>query len=202
MADLNDAPDIPLGLTFDDVLLIPAHSPVVPRQVRLNTRLTRTLSLNIPLLSAAMAPWLTPMALAPSLLVGGFPVGGMSAVMKNPKAPPEVNEQAMAKVRDDKTRESGDGFDGSWVAHPDLVPLCHPVALHAVLKRRCLLSGRSRLRRFVRSCGGAIRWGLSLASVPLSCPTPPLSKAAMSSSVSGLGFGACENVFVAISNDF
>ena len=29
----------------------------------------------------------------------------------------------MAKVRDDKERESGDGFDGTWVAHPDLVPL-------------------------------------------------------------------------------
>jgi malate synthase len=39
----------------------------------------------------------------------------------------EVNEKAMAKVREDKTRESGDGFDGSWVAHPDLVPLCKEV---------------------------------------------------------------------------
>ena len=34
----------------------------------------------------------------------------------------EVNEAALAKVRDDKPREAGDGFDGSWVAHPDLVP--------------------------------------------------------------------------------
>ena len=42
------------ALTFDDVLLIPAHSTVVPREVSLTTRLTRTLSLNIPLLSAAM----------------------------------------------------------------------------------------------------------------------------------------------------
>jgi malate synthase len=33
----------------------------------------------------------------------------------------------MAKVREDKTREAGDGFDGSWVAHPDLVPLCREV---------------------------------------------------------------------------
>ncbi len=33
----------------------------------------------------------------------------------------------MAKVREDKTRESADGFDGSWVAHPDLVPLCREV---------------------------------------------------------------------------
>ena len=36
---------------------------------------------------------------------------------------PEVNATAMARVRDDKERESGDGFDGTWVAHPDLVPL-------------------------------------------------------------------------------
>ena len=35
---------------------------------------------------------------------------------------PEVNEVALARVREDKVRESGDGFDGTWVAHPDLVP--------------------------------------------------------------------------------
>jgi malate synthase len=34
-----------------------------------------------------------------------------------------VNEIALAKVREDKERESGDGFDGTWVAHPDLVPV-------------------------------------------------------------------------------
>jgi malate synthase len=38
-----------------------------------------------------------------------------------------VNAVALAKVRDDKTREAGDGFDGSWVAHPDLVPVCKEV---------------------------------------------------------------------------
>jgi malate synthase len=36
---------------------------------------------------------------------------------------PEVNEVALAKVREDKVREAGDGFDGTWVAHPDLVPI-------------------------------------------------------------------------------
>ncbi len=36
---------------------------------------------------------------------------------------PEVNENALARVREDKARESGDGFDGTWVAHPDLVPV-------------------------------------------------------------------------------
>jgi len=38
-----------------------------------------------------------------------------------------VNERALAKVREDKEREAGDGFDGSWVAHPDLVPICREV---------------------------------------------------------------------------
>jgi IMP dehydrogenase len=42
------------ALTFDDVLLLPAHSRVLPREVSLKTRLTRTLELNIPLVSAAM----------------------------------------------------------------------------------------------------------------------------------------------------
>src|SRR5262249_26115052 len=40
---------------------------------------------------------------------------------------PEVTAIALAKVREDKTRESADGFDGSWVAHPDLVALCKEV---------------------------------------------------------------------------
>jgi malate synthase len=40
---------------------------------------------------------------------------------------PEVNEVALTRVRDDKLRESGDGFDGTWVAHPDLVPVATEV---------------------------------------------------------------------------
>ena len=43
-----------LGLSFDDVLLQPARSNVLPRDVDLTTRLTRTIALNVPLLSAAM----------------------------------------------------------------------------------------------------------------------------------------------------
>ena len=42
------------ALTFDDVLLLPAHSVVLPRNVNLSSQLTRTISLNIPLVSAAM----------------------------------------------------------------------------------------------------------------------------------------------------
>ena len=54
---------------------------------------------------------------------GAFAIGGMAAFIPS-RRDPEVNERAFAKVREDKTREARAGFDGSWVAHPDLVPLC------------------------------------------------------------------------------
>jgi malate synthase len=57
---------------------------------------------------------------------GAFAMGGMAAFIPN-RRDPEVTEQALAKVRADKQREAGDGFDGSWVAHPDLVPVCREV---------------------------------------------------------------------------
>jgi malate synthase len=57
---------------------------------------------------------------------GAFAMGGMAAFIPS-RRDPEVNAVALAKVTDDKTREAGDGFDGSWVAHPDLVPVCKEV---------------------------------------------------------------------------
>jgi malate synthase len=57
---------------------------------------------------------------------GAHAMGGMAAFIPS-RRDPEVNAVAMAKVREDKTREAGDGFDGSWVAHPDLVALCQEV---------------------------------------------------------------------------
>ena len=57
---------------------------------------------------------------------GAHAIGGMAAFIPS-RRDPEVNEVALAKVRDDKQRESGDGFDGTWVAHPDLVPVATEV---------------------------------------------------------------------------
>src|SRR5215208_166907 len=57
---------------------------------------------------------------------GAFAMGGMSAFIPSRKRP-EINSQAVAKVREDKQREAGDGFDGTWVAHPDLVPVAMEV---------------------------------------------------------------------------
>ena len=53
---------------------------------------------------------------------GAFAMGGMSAYIPV-KADPAANEKAMQKVREDKSREAGDGHDGTWVAHPGLVPI-------------------------------------------------------------------------------
>src|SRR5580704_8754686 len=57
---------------------------------------------------------------------GAHAMGGMAAFIPN-RRDPEVTERALAKVREDKARESGDGFDGSWVAHLHLVPICREV---------------------------------------------------------------------------
>ena len=66
------------ALTFDDVLLVPAHSIVMPREVNLSTQLTRNITLNIPLVSAAMDT-VTEARLAIALAQ----VGGMGIIHKN-----------------------------------------------------------------------------------------------------------------------
>ncbi|MFF4312718.1 malate synthase A [Streptomyces sp. NPDC001507] len=53
---------------------------------------------------------------------GAHAIGGMAAFIPS-RRDPEVNKVAFEKVRADKDREANDGFDGSWVAHPDLVPI-------------------------------------------------------------------------------
>ncbi|MFT3890506.1 MAG: malate synthase A [Anaerolineales bacterium] len=57
---------------------------------------------------------------------GAHAIGGMAAFIPSRKDA-QVNETALQKVREDKIRELGDGFDGTWVAHPDLVPVAKEV---------------------------------------------------------------------------
>jgi malate synthase len=57
---------------------------------------------------------------------GAHAIGGMAAFVPSRKDA-DVNARALARVREDKERESGDGFDGTWVAHPDLVPAAREV---------------------------------------------------------------------------
>ncbi|WP_300339901.1 IMP dehydrogenase [Accumulibacter sp.] len=80
------------ALTFDDVLLVPAHSVVVPRDVDLKTRLTRNISLNLPLVSAAMDT-VTESRLAIALAQEG----GIGIVHKN--LSPKAQAAEVAKVK-------------------------------------------------------------------------------------------------------
>ena len=73
---------------------------------------------------------------------GAHAMGGMAAFIPSRKDP-AVNEVALTKVREDKEREAGDGFDGTWVAHPDLVPVATEV-FDSVLGER--LNQLDRLR--------------------------------------------------------
>src|SRR3990170_6360339 len=57
---------------------------------------------------------------------GAHAIGGMSAFIPN-RREPQVTERALAAVRADKQREASDGSDGTWVAHPDLVPVAREV---------------------------------------------------------------------------
>jgi len=65
---------------------------------------------------------------------GAHAIGGMAAFIPS-RRDPAVNELALARVREDKERESAAGFDGTWVAHPDLVPVATEI-FDAVLGER------------------------------------------------------------------
>ncbi|MFG2193499.1 malate synthase A [Streptomyces sp. NPDC048639] len=77
---------------------------------------------------------------------GAHAIGGMAAFIPS-RRDPEVNAKALEKVKADKDREAGDGFDGSWVAHPDLVPVARD-CFDAVLGEKP--NQKDRLREDVR----------------------------------------------------
>jgi IMP dehydrogenase len=85
------------ALTFDDVLLIPAHSTVLPREVEIKTQLTRTIALNIPLVSAAMDT-----VTEARLAIAMAQEGGIGIIHKNMTA-----EQQAREVQSVKKYESG-----------------------------------------------------------------------------------------------
>jgi IMP dehydrogenase len=85
------------ALTFDDVLLLPAHSTVLPREVEIKTQLTRTIALNIPLISAAMDT-----VTEARLAIAMAQEGGIGIIHKNMTA-----EQQAREVQSVKKFESG-----------------------------------------------------------------------------------------------
>jgi IMP dehydrogenase len=120
---LNDP--LRLALTFDDVLLLPAESAVLPKDVELSTRLTRNIRLNVPLLSAAMDTVTeadTAIAMAQQ--------GALGVIHKN--MPPERQAAQVARVK---------RFSSGMVADPVTVEPGVPLHVATELMRRHGISG-------------------------------------------------------------
>ncbi|HEX7272912.1 MAG TPA: IMP dehydrogenase [Casimicrobiaceae bacterium] len=113
------------ALTFDDVLLLPAQSSVVPRDVSLQTRLTRSISLNIPLLSAAMDT-----VTEARLAIAIAQEGGLGIVHKN--MPPKAQAAEVAKVK---------RFESGVVKDPITIPPTMSVREVLALTQQHRISG-------------------------------------------------------------
>jgi IMP dehydrogenase len=113
------------ALTFDDVLLLPAHSRVLPREASLKTRLTRKLQLNLPLLSAAMDT-----VTEARLAIAMAQEGGIGIVHKN--LPPRAQAAEVAKVK---------RFESGVLRDPMTIPPEMPVREVIQLQRERKISG-------------------------------------------------------------
>ena len=113
------------ALTFDDVLLVPAHSLVVPNDVNLRTRLTRSIALNIPLLSAAMDT-----VTEARLAIAIAQEGGLGVVHKNMSPAKQAVEVAKVKR-----------FESGVVKDPITIPPSMSVREVLALTRKHRISG-------------------------------------------------------------
>ncbi|HJS75887.1 MAG TPA: IMP dehydrogenase [Burkholderiales bacterium] len=113
------------ALTFDDVLLLPAHSRVLPRDVSLKTRLTRKLQLNLPLVSAAMDT-----VTEARLAIAMAQEGGIGIIHKN--LPPRAQAAEVAKVK---------RFESGVLRDPMTIPPDMPVHEVIALQRERKISG-------------------------------------------------------------
>lgn len=113
------------ALTFDDVLLLPAHSRVLPREVSLKTRLTRKIQLNLPLLSAAMDT-----VTEARLAIAMAQEGGIGIIHKN--FSPQVQAAEVLKVK---------RFESGVLRDPMTIPPDMPVREVIALQREHKISG-------------------------------------------------------------
>ena len=116
---------VPEALTFDDVLLVPAYSDVVPTQVSTLTRLTRTITLNTPLMSAAMDT-----VTESRLAIAMAQQGGMGVVHRN-----LTIEQQAGEIDKVKRSESG------MIVDPVTISPEQPIAAALEVMRRYKISG-------------------------------------------------------------
>lgn len=125
------------ALTFDDVLLVPAHSTVLPRDVSLRTRLTRDIELRMPVAAAAMDT-----VTEARLAIAVAQEGGIGIIHKN--LTPEEQAGEVAKVK---------RFESGVVKDPITIPIDMSVAEVLALTRRHRISGLPVLGRDGRVAG-------------------------------------------------
>jgi IMP dehydrogenase len=174
MAQLTEAPDIPLGLTFDDVLLQPLESSVLPSQADTATRLTRGIPLHIPILSSAMDT-VTEADMAITLAQ----LGGIGVLHRNMT----IEEQAAA-VRQVKRFESG------MVVNPITMTPDQTLADALELMKLNRISGIPIVDKSGKLCGMLTNRDVRFAENP----RQPVSELMTRDNLATVGLGTSEEV--------
>src|SRR6476660_4016606 len=174
MAQLNDASDIPLGLTFDDVLLLPLESSVLPSQAETKTFLTREIPLNIPILSSAMDT-----VTEADMAIALAQLGGIGVLHRNLG----IDEQATA-VRQVKRFESG------MVVNPITMAPNQTLAEALELMRVHRISGIPIVEKSGKLCGILTNRDVRFAENPKQSVSELMTK----DNLATVGLGTSEDV--------
>jgi IMP dehydrogenase len=174
MAQHNEAPDIPLGLTFDDVLLQPLESSVLPSQADTRTFLTREIPLNIPVLSSAMDT-----VTEADMAIALAQLGGIGVLHRNLT----VEEQAAA-VRQVKRFESG------MVVNPITMTPDQTLAEALELMKSNRISGIPIVEQSGKLCGILTNRDVRFAENP----HQPVSELMTRENLATVGLGTSEDV--------
>ena len=174
MAQLNDDADIRLGLTFDDVLLQPLESMVLPSQADTKTFLTREIPLNIPILSSAMDT-----VTEADMAIALAQLGGIGVLHRNLG----VDEQALA-VRQVKRFESG------MVVNPITMTPDQTLAEALELMKAHRISGIPIVEKSGKLCGILTNRDVRFAE----SPNQPVSELMTKEHLATVGLGTSEDV--------
>ena len=174
MAQLTQVDDIPLGLTFDDVLLQPLESSVLPSQANTSTRLTREIPLHIPILSSAMDT-----VTEADMAIALAQLGGIGVLHRNLG----LEEQAAA-VRQVKRFESG------MVVNPITMTPDQTLAEALELMKANRISGIPIVDKSGKLCGILTNRDVRFAE----SPRQPVSELMTKENLATVGLGTSEEV--------
>jgi IMP dehydrogenase len=174
MARPTQADDIPLGLTFDDVLLQPLESSVLPSQADTRTRLTREIPLNIPILSSAMDT-----VTEADMAIALAQLGGIGVLHRNMSP-----EEQAAAVRQVKRFESG------MVVNPITMTPDQTLAEALELMKANRISGIPVVEKSGKLCGILTNRDVRFAENP----KQPVSELMTRENLATVGLGTSEDV--------